>query len=231
MTDLGDPQDRAESLDTEVVSDDYDDPSGSLQYPPDRPAGVSGYGTTPAEERVPEPLDEWVRRESPDMFGSVDEPSDEELAAIEAEQLERELADAEATSGLDETMLDDLDGSDDLDAAVPVGRLVEPPDDEGDWDEDIEPDAVASVADEEEIDLSAEEDAVHLTSDPPFGELGDGYIRSPDYDVDFVDLADDTYDEDDEDGFDEEDDFDDEEDEEEDELDYGLDADLEDDAD
>ena len=44
--------------------------------------------------------------------------------------------------------------------------------------EDDEPDAVAMSADENARDLSAEEEAVHLTTDPPLGELGDGYVTA-----------------------------------------------------
>ena len=66
---------------------------------------------------------------------------------------------------------------DDLDGSGSVGRLVDPAatDDAVDA-EDEEPDAVATSADEDERDLSAEEDAVHLTNDPPFHPLGDGYV-------------------------------------------------------
>jgi hypothetical protein len=66
MSDTGDAQDVAEALDPDVLPD-YDDPEGTLQYPPDRPTGVNQYGTTAAEERVDEPLDERRRRELPDV--------------------------------------------------------------------------------------------------------------------------------------------------------------------
>jgi hypothetical protein len=57
-----------------------------------------------------------------------------------------------------------------------VGRLVQPGADDDAVDlEDEEADAVArSVHDED--DLSAEEEAVHLTADPPFRTTGDGYL-------------------------------------------------------
>lgn len=69
MSDTRDPQDVAESLDPEVLPD-YDDPEGTLEYPPDRPMGVEEYGITPAQERVDEPLAERVAREVPESSGS-----------------------------------------------------------------------------------------------------------------------------------------------------------------
>lgn len=176
MTDLGDPQDRAEALDTEMISDEYDDPEGALVYPPDRPAGVREYGTTAAEERTPEALDERVRRDAPDPLDAVVEPTDEELSTIEAEDLNELVAAEEAAERLrelDETALDDLEGSGER-----VGRLIEPhSEDDPAWSVDIEADAVALRVDEDQADLSAEEEAVHITEAPPFGRLGDGYIE------------------------------------------------------
>jgi hypothetical protein len=55
-----DDQDLAESFDPDVVGEGYQ------AYPPERPLGVDQYGTTPAEERTDEPLEERVRREEPD---------------------------------------------------------------------------------------------------------------------------------------------------------------------
>jgi hypothetical protein len=63
---MTDPQDVAESLDEEELSDDVDDPAGDLQYPPDHLAGVNQYGITAAEERTDEPLDERISRETPE---------------------------------------------------------------------------------------------------------------------------------------------------------------------
>jgi len=155
MADLGDEQDSAEQLDSDVVDDDVDDAEGALQYPPDRPLGVEDYGTIASEERVDEPLADRVRREIPDGLGALDGPDDAELVAIE-------LAD------------DDLDDVLDLDEPVdtrPFGRLVEPgADDDGVDYVDEEPDAVASEVDES--DLSAEEEAVHLTAEPPYRSGG-----------------------------------------------------------
>lgn len=191
MTDIGDQQNRAEALDEDVVSDEYDDPTGALAYPPDRPVGVREYGTTPAEERIPEALDERVRRDTHDPLEDVTEPSDAELTSIESEEIDNELVAteeaAEELSALDDTALDDLDGS-----GEPVGRLVEPADDDGEWIEDVEPDAVAHAVLEDQVDLSAEEVAIHITDDPPFGRLGDGYITvDNDEDSNAVDSDDD----------------------------------------
>lgn len=188
MTDLGDPQDRAEALDADRISDEYEDAEGALAYPPDRATGVNQYGTTAAEERVPEAPEERARRDTRDPLAEISEPSEEELSRIEAEDVENELVAAEEAaeelSALDDSALDDLDGS-----GFRVGRLVEPgADDDGEWNEDVEPDAVALRADEDQADLTAEEDAIHLTQDPPFGRLGDGYIDAdgddPDDDID-----------------------------------------------
>jgi hypothetical protein len=52
-----DPQDQAEALDDDELGGDY---------PPEEPLGVEEYGTTPAEERYDEPLDERVLREEPE---------------------------------------------------------------------------------------------------------------------------------------------------------------------
>jgi hypothetical protein len=170
MTDARDEQDRAESLDPDVLGLDteatYDDPEGELVYPPDHPLGVREYGTTAAEERVDEPLDERLRRESPDPLDAIDEPDVDELVAIEAEELIGEEQDYDE---------DEIDVDDQIARERSVGRLIGPGADDDAVDlVDEEADAVASSVYED--DLSAEEDAVHLTADPPFGEPGDGYI-------------------------------------------------------
>jgi hypothetical protein len=54
-----------------------------------------------------------------------------------------------------------------------VGRLVEP--DLG-MSPDTEPDAVAEAVGDRPAELAAEEDAVHLTAEPPLGD-GDGYVE------------------------------------------------------
>jgi hypothetical protein len=177
-----DDQELAETLDVETLSDDIDDPAGELAYPPERPLGVNQYGTTAAEERVGEPSDERARRDTRDPLDAIAEPDDEELRQIERD--ETELADAlDDDITLDELgdALEDATALDDLDPSGQVGRLVDPAavDDAVDAEDD-EPDAVAMAADLDERDLSAEEDAVHLTRDPPLGHLGDGYVSEDD---------------------------------------------------
>jgi hypothetical protein len=50
-----------------------------------------------------------------------------------------------------------------------IGRLVEPgADDDADYPIDLETDLVALAADEDELDLSAEEAAIHLTRAPRY---------------------------------------------------------------
>ena len=87
MSDVRDDQDVAESVDPDVLPD-YDDPAGNLMYPPDVPMGVQEYGTTAAEERVDEPLEERVAREVPDTLDAVGEPGEETIARIEGENIE-----------------------------------------------------------------------------------------------------------------------------------------------
>jgi hypothetical protein len=168
MTDARDEQSLAEAFDPdELALDDatYDDPE--LAYPPERPLGANQYGTTPAEEQVDEPLAERLRRETRDPLDEIDEPGVDELVAIEAEEL---LEDDDDLGDEGE-----LDVDAEIASEVPIGRLVGPgADDDGEDVEDDEPDAVALRVDAE--DLSAEEEAVHLTRDPPFGDAGDGYL-------------------------------------------------------
>jgi hypothetical protein len=173
MSDARDEQDIAEAFDPDelALGDDpeyeagYDDPERG--YAPERPLGANQYGTTTAEERVPESLEDYVRREVRDPLDDIEEPGADELVAIEAEELlEDEDSFDEAES--------DIDVDDEIERERPVGRLVGPgADDDGEDLEDDEPDAVASSV--EEDDLSAEEEAVHLTGDPPFDD-DDGYV-------------------------------------------------------
>jgi hypothetical protein len=53
-----DSQSQAENLDDDRLAGDY---------PPDQPLGAEDYGTTPAEERVDEPLRERIWREEPEQ--------------------------------------------------------------------------------------------------------------------------------------------------------------------
>lgn len=66
-----DRQDIAESLDADKLAGDF---------PPERPLGVDEYGTTAAEERHDEPLEEREAREEPEATPPAD-PDDVEVAA------------------------------------------------------------------------------------------------------------------------------------------------------
>ena len=91
-----DEQDRAEHLDEDELAGDF---------PPERPLGVEDYGTTPQEERVPEPLYERVKREEPDFgergaAGRAVDP--ERRMVLDTENLDAPLAEDDRISG-DET--------------------------------------------------------------------------------------------------------------------------------
>lgn len=60
-----DPDHRSEATDDDRLAGDH---------PPEEPLGVNQYGTTPAEQRIPEPIEERVRREKPESatVGDVD---------------------------------------------------------------------------------------------------------------------------------------------------------------
>ncbi len=92
---MSDEQDQAEALDEDElrIDDDVfdDDPGHDRNDPPMRAMGVHEYGITAAEEEFDEPLEERVRRETPD-------PLVEEL---EREEREDEL-EAEIDAALDE---------------------------------------------------------------------------------------------------------------------------------
>lgn len=103
-----DPQDEAEALDSDKLGD---------TYPPDAPLGVEDYGTSPAEERVDEPLEERVARDRPD---TLDPEHEEVLLVAETEpDIEAELLGVEATPDPRNAELDEGDPSERLgDAAV-----------------------------------------------------------------------------------------------------------------
>jgi hypothetical protein len=77
---IDDPQDEAEVLDDDELA-------GAREFPPERPFVVNDYGTTPGEERVPESLEEFVRREQPDRIRPLD---DDEW--FEVDETERDFA-------------------------------------------------------------------------------------------------------------------------------------------
>ena len=89
---IDDPQDEAEALDDDELA-------GAREFPPERPFVVNDYGTTPSEERVPESLEEFVRREQPDRIRPLDDDEWFEVDETErdfATELEAPLAAEEA---------------------------------------------------------------------------------------------------------------------------------------
>lgn len=123
------------------VSERTDDDVLGPEYPPDRPMGVTQYGTTAQEERVDEPIDERVRREEPDDGAAPD-------AAV---QLLDETADA-----LDEAS--DLDAGETGDWVLgELGDRDGPGDDRGPT---LGPPPSLTASDR--VPMPAEESAVHL---------------------------------------------------------------------
>lgn len=77
-----------DALDADKLPGDYDDPTAGGAYPPDKPLAVDGYGTTPAEARISEPIAERVEREVPEDATAADDPlSDENSPARSAEEV------------------------------------------------------------------------------------------------------------------------------------------------
>ena len=96
---IDDPQDEAEALDDDELA-------GAREFPPERPFVVDDYGTTPAEERLPEPLEEFVRREQPDRIRPLD---DDEW--FEVDETERDFAtELEAPLPAEEAAIHLIDG-------------------------------------------------------------------------------------------------------------------------
>ena len=138
-------------LDTSDTLDDdrVDDPLDTGVAPADRWSGANRYGTTAAEERAGESLEQYLAQEEPDVDPYADPGEDED-------ELIRRGFEREPRSG----------------------RLVadDPSRDEDDYDgEDIEPDAVAWNAGIDGGGASAEEAAVHVVDDPD--GPGDGPLR------------------------------------------------------
>ncbi len=159
-----DPQDLAEALDSDKIGTP-DDPDVEPDFPPDELLGADEYGLTAAEERVGEPLEERVARETADPLEQERQDTDDggaletELAELELELDDDTLAAIDAVEPLVPGSVFTGDGSTD------AGRLVEPGVDEDVLGLDDEGTSVARAFDEQ--DLSAEEAAVHLTDDPP----------------------------------------------------------------
>ncbi len=82
-----DAPDPSEALDSDKLGD---------EFPPERPVGVDQYGTTTAEARIGEPIDERVDREEPDE--SAPEPENLTLVAEPTPDVEEDLVAQEAVA-------------------------------------------------------------------------------------------------------------------------------------
>ncbi|MER5734894.1 DUF5709 domain-containing protein [Streptomyces sp. NPDC002262] len=98
--DQPDGSDQRDEFDPEnaLGTDPVDDVAAPGYSPPDRPRGVTRYGTTPREQREGEPLDSRLRQEVPeeepppgdgigDLPGGPGEPVDDEAGATRAGRL------------------------------------------------------------------------------------------------------------------------------------------------
>jgi hypothetical protein len=138
--------------DDDNLSELLDDDKLPAEYPPDEPLGVDEEGLTVRGQQTDEPLEERVKREVPDVFAVEDEPVGPLVAPGGDEGLDqtKEAVATEVGAGPDR---DDLDAGD-----ISSGD-----------------DTTRDVATERVESRSAEEEAIHLTDDPPLGD-GDGYV-------------------------------------------------------
>lgn len=135
--------DTSDTLDDDRVADPLDTGVAAA----DRWAGANRFGTTPAEARAGESLEQLLAEEEPDVDPYADEASGE---TEDEDELTRRGYEREPRAG----------------------RLVA--DDEG-FGEDEEADSVASDAGVDGGGASAEEAAIHLVDDP--NGPGDGPLR------------------------------------------------------
>ncbi|MGI8758283.1 MAG: hypothetical protein ACR2K0_03160 [Acidimicrobiales bacterium] len=136
------------------LSELLDDDKLPAEYPPDEPSGVLEEELTARGEQTDEPLAERVLREEPDTPAAAS-PPDEPVTLVEPE----------AGEGADLTK-------------ETVARAVDQGPASGDiasGDIAIGDSTTRDVATERVEERSAEEEAVHLTDDPPMGD-GDGYV-------------------------------------------------------
>ncbi len=138
--------------DDDNLSELLDDDKLPAEYPPDEPLGVDEEELTVRGQQTDEPLEERVKREVPDVFVVEDEPVGPLVApgGDEGLDLTKEAVATEVGAGPDR---DDLDAGD-----ISSGD-----------------DTTRDVATERVESRSAEEEAIHLTDDPPLGD-GDGYV-------------------------------------------------------
>jgi hypothetical protein len=138
--------DASDTLDDDAV----EDPLDAGVVPADRWSRASRFGTTAAEQRAGESLDQLLAEEEPDIDPYADAGEDDE------DELIRRGYDSEPRSGrlVDRNPNDDADGSDRV---------------------DTEPDSVAWDAGIDGGGASAEEAAMHVVEDPD--GPGDGPLR------------------------------------------------------
>jgi hypothetical protein len=118
--------------------------------PPERPRGVNAFGTTAAEQRQGESLEQRLAQEEPDPANAVEDP----------------LADTSSVGGQEPEAIaeeDDFLGDGEV-GDQRSGRLIAP--DEG-AHEDTEPDLVAEDMGIDGGGASAEEAAMHIVDDEP----------------------------------------------------------------
>lgn len=151
--------------------------------PPEKPLGVESYGTTAAEQREGEPLEERLSRETadtgdprpdPDGPGEGDGTAADGVDRVDENTIDDEAV-HEATDVDGMTVRDEPTDEEILDAEVAgerAGRLVAP--DEG-AHADEEKDVVAADVGIDGAAASAEEAAVHLVPEPE--EPGDDGAR------------------------------------------------------
>ncbi|MEU1706984.1 DUF5709 domain-containing protein [Streptomyces sp. NPDC005706] len=142
-TGTNEEQEDAGPLDLQDAVDErgYDDVLDEGYSPPERPLGVTKYGTTAAEQHEGETLDERLRQEVPDVEAPVGDATGD-LPGGEGEPVDPEAGDARA------------------------GRLVAP--DEG-AHTDTTKEEVASDVGIDGGAAGAEEAAMHVTEEPGRG--------------------------------------------------------------
>ncbi|HSH61057.1 MAG TPA: hypothetical protein VK988_15745 [Acidimicrobiales bacterium] len=139
--------------DDDNLSELLDDDKLPAEYPPDRPLGVDEEELTVRGQQTDEPLAERVRREEPDVLPEVEADAVGSLVAPGGDEgldLVKESVATDAGAGAEG---DELDAGD-----IASGDTT-----------------TRDVATERAAGRSAEEEAVHLTDDPPLGD-GDGYL-------------------------------------------------------
>jgi hypothetical protein len=116
---------------TQAGAEATDDDKLEGEFPPERPLGVEEYGTTAAEQRYEEPLEERVAREEPDRPSGGDprddgdrfagEPATEREAPRAAEEDALHLAEPPPYRE-DDSYLDDSPSTDEPTGPPPAGR-------------------------------------------------------------------------------------------------------------